>query len=164
MLRRRAPVARRLDWTLFSAVDRILIAKRWFCIKIWCNISRIASLMLKRRPCGCFYWIVCCHWCDACLLLLRRLSRLDEIIWSDCQIAARHFIEAKYLTESGRTKEMLAILLRARWICGGTAMRSRPSVSAVWLLRGHLIEKNEIFPAFQILFEQISNAGERVLQ
>jgi len=54
------------------------------------------------------------------LPLVRHLSRLDEITLSDCQIAARHFIEAKYLTESGSKDQRNAILLRAGRICDGT--------------------------------------------
>ena len=46
-------VARRLDWAFF-VVDRILFVKCWFFVKIWRNMSRAASLMLRRRPCGCF--------------------------------------------------------------------------------------------------------------
>jgi len=40
-------------WALFSAVDRILLVK-WFCARIWRNMSRATSLMLRRGPCDCF--------------------------------------------------------------------------------------------------------------
>ena len=47
-------VACRLDWALFSAVDRIPLVKCWFCAKMWHNMSRVASLKFRRRPCDCF--------------------------------------------------------------------------------------------------------------
>ena len=40
----------------------------------------------------------------------------------------------------------------------------RPSVSRGMIASSNLVKKNEIFLAFQILFEQTSNTGERVLQ
>jgi len=40
----------------------------------------------------------------------------------------------------------------------------RPSVFRGMIASRHLVEKNEIFSAFQILFKQTSNAGECVLQ
>jgi len=66
-------------------------------------MSRAAFLMFRRGPCGCF--IELCAAAGGTLvliaaLILRRLSRLDEISLSDCQITPRHFTEAKYLTES----------------------------------------------------------------
>jgi len=60
-------------------------------------MSRAAFLMFRRGPCDCF--IELCAAAGA-TLILRRLSRLDEISLSDCQITLRHFTEAKYLTES----------------------------------------------------------------
>jgi len=93
-------VARHLDSALFS--DKILFVKYWFFVRIRRNMNRAAPLMLRRGPCDCFMncmlplmWRL--HW----LLMLRRLSRLDKIPLSDCQIAARYFTEAKYLRESG---------------------------------------------------------------
>jgi len=56
---------------------------------------------------------------------------------------------------------LLAILLDLWWHGHVITVQVFP---VVWLLRGHLVEKNEIFPVFQILFEQTSNAGECVLQ
>jgi len=44
----------RPDCALFSAVDRIPLVKCWFCARIWHNMSRAASLMLRRGPCDCF--------------------------------------------------------------------------------------------------------------
>ena len=50
---------------------------------------------------------------------------------------------------------------RSAWICGyAITVQAFP---VVWLLRGHLVEKNEIFSTFQILFKQTSNASECVL-
>ena len=83
----------RLDWALFSAVDRIPFVKCWFFVRIRRNINRAASLMLRCGPCDCFK--------NCVLPLLLRFFRLDEISLFDCQIAARHFTEAKYLRESG---------------------------------------------------------------
>jgi len=63
----------------------------WTGLRLWCLDAGLTAVLqncvlpLVRR----LYW----------LLLLRRLFCLDKIILSDYQIAARHFTEAKYLTE-----------------------------------------------------------------
>jgi len=98
----RASIARRLDWALFSAVDRIPLAKCWYCIR--CNVSRAVSLMLKRGlPCGCcFYWNVCCRWC---------LSRLDEITCLTAKLLLVTLLRPNtWQNPARRIKEMLAIL------------------------------------------------------
>ena len=123
MLRRwgMTSIARRLNWTLFSAVDRISLAKRWFCVKIW---RRAASLMLRRGPCGCFIELCAVTCTDCCLSCLRHLSCLDEIPLSAKLLLATSLRPNTWQNPARRTKEMLASLLRARWICYGTAMRS----------------------------------------
>jgi len=75
-------VARHLDWALFSAVDRIPLAKRRFSVRIWRNMSRAASLML--RPCGCFIELYAAA--DATLALIPATatfvpSRWDTLVW-----------------------------------------------------------------------------------
>jgi len=139
MLRRwgMTSIARRLNWTLFSAVDRISLAKRWFCVKIW---RRAASLMLRRGPCGCFIELCAVTCTDCCLSCLRHLSRWDTLV---CQIAARHFTEAKYLTESGSKDQRNVGYLAActmdlwrRWIWHDYAIIVQ-AFPTVWLLRGH---------------------------
>jgi len=97
--------------------------------------------------------------------MIFRLSRL-EITLSDCQIAAHHFTEAKYLTESDskdqrNVSNFAACRMDLWWHSHAITVQAFP---AVWLFRGHLVEKNEIFLTFQTLFEQTLDAGEHVLQ
>jgi len=115
---------------LFSAVDRIPLVKCWFCAMIWRNMSRAASLKLRRGPCDLLYWIVCSRWCDACTYYYYcDAFFVNAVSLSNRQIAARHFTETKYLKyPARRTKEMLAILLSARRNFNGVARRS-PSES-----------------------------------
>jgi len=64
------------SWALFS------VRKRWYCVRIWRNISRAASLTLRRGSCGCFYWTVYCRWCDACIAATALVSsRWDNFVW-----------------------------------------------------------------------------------
>jgi len=77
-------VACRLDWALFSTVDRILLVKHWFCVRTWRNMSRAGSLMLRRGPCGCF--IELCAVAGATLALITVIamlvsSRWDTLVW-----------------------------------------------------------------------------------
>lgn len=124
------------------------------------DVSRATSLMQTLR----LLLLICVplmrhlHW----LLLLQR--RFDEITLShNCQIVARHFTEAKYLIESSskdqeNVSDLAACKMDLWWHGHAIAVQAFP---AVWLFRGHLVEKNGIFPAFQTLFEQTSDASER---
>jgi len=84
-----------------------------------------ASLMLRCGSCDCF--IVCCRWCDAC----------TNCCYCDvCPVSMRYpCLTAKLLLATSlrpntwenparRTKEILTILRRSRWICNGAATRS----------------------------------------
>jgi len=123
-------------------------------------MSRAASLMLRYGRCGCFYWAVCCLWCTDCCYA----SRLEEITLSDKLLLAVSLRPNTWQNPTRRTKKMLAILLRAGWIVIARSCDHRPSVFCGMIASRHLVEKNEIFSVFQILFKQTSNAGECVLQ
>jgi len=154
-----ASVAYHLDWALFFAVDRIPFAKRWF--RIWRNMSRAASLMLRHGPYGCF--IELCA--GATLVLIAAalvLSRWDNLVWLPNCCSPLHWGQILDRIQLEGPKKCW----RSCCVYDGFVM-ARPcdqAFPAVWLLRGHLVKKNEIFPAFQILFEQTSNTGELVLR
>jgi len=59
-------------------------SQNWFCVRIWRNMSRAASLMLRRGPCG--YFIELCAAADMMLALSAAiatlvLSRWDTLVW-----------------------------------------------------------------------------------
>jgi len=66
---------RRLDWALFST--RIPLARRWFGDM---NMSRAASLMFRRGPCGCF--IELCAVAGAMLALIAATATFVSSRWN----------------------------------------------------------------------------------
>jgi len=117
-------IARRLDWVLFSTVNRIPLVKCWFFVRIRRNMSW-AALWCLDVGLATALWIVCCRWCNACTdccyacfismrysCLTVKLLLATSLRPNTCENPVR------------RIKEMLAILLRARWTRNGTATRS----------------------------------------
>jgi len=91
------------------------------------------------------------------------LCQWNNLVWLSNCCSPLHWGQIlNNIRLEGPKKCMLAILLCAGWIYGGTAIIQ--AFPTIWLLRGHLVEKNEIFLGFQTLFEQTSDMGERILQ
>ena len=117
-------------WVLFSAVDKIPLVKCWFCARIWRNMSRAASLKLRRGPCDCF--IELCAAVGAMLALIVAIvtpfsSRCNIL---DCQIATRHFTEAEDLKyPARRTKRCFGDLAERTKIVMAWPGDHRPNVS-----------------------------------
>ena len=92
-------VARHLDWALFSAVDRIPLAKRRFSVRIWHNMSRAASLMLT--PCDCFIELYAAAGATLALIPATATfvpSRWDTLVWLLNCCSPLHW--GQYLRES----------------------------------------------------------------
>ena len=84
-------------------------------------------------------------------------SRWDNLVWLPNYCSPLHWdqiLDRIWLEEPKKCD------FAAGRICDGTVTKHFPR----WLLREHLIKKNEIFPAFPALFKQTSDASERVLQ
>jgi len=117
-------------WALFSIVDRILLVKCWFCARIWRNMSRAASLMLKRGPCDCFIELCAAAGAMLALIVATATPFSSRCSILDCQIAVRHFTEAKYLKYSARrTKRCFGDLAERTKIVIAWPGDHRPSVS-----------------------------------
>ena len=120
-------------------------------------MSRAASLMLRRGPCDCFIELCAAASAMFALILATATPFLSRCSILDCQIAARHFTEAKHLKyPAQRTKRCFDDLAERTKIVIAWPGDHHPSVSRGIATSRALSRENANFSAFQLILLKIS--------
>jgi len=148
---------------LFSAVDRILLVKYWFFIRIRRNMSQAASLMLRHGPCDCFMNCVLplALISDAATLVS---SRRDILVWLPNCCSPLHWGQIlDNIRLEGPKKCWRSCCAHDEFVMA-RPRNYHPSVSRCINASRALDRENDIFSVFQTFIKYASSAGERVSQ